>query len=1787
MKRDRTGKFIHTWEKEPKQAVNLSLTKTAWQILKQEARERGISRSELVERYARTLQSDLSFNNLSSNGKLGASHLAAETQQRVDNDLEGLVAERTSQLYRANAQLQVQILELQRTIEALQSRKFDFTPPQPAQAALQGNPEVIHILESITDAFIAYDRDWRYTYVNEAAVGLLKKSRNELIGKRVWDVFPLLCGTNVERIMHKAVDEQTALVFEDYYAPLDTWGEVHAYPSAEGLSLFVRDITERKKLEQLLQENAQAQANQRQWLEAVLNLLPIPLVFIEPQTARFTFSNQAANEMAGGKILDHRPAGVYDTEFSCTDATGLLIPPEQLPAVRVARGEKIHGAELNWHTPTGVYSLLVYADTLPAMHDQPATCVMVFQDIGSRKQVELQLHQSQRFIQQVADATPGVLYIYDLIEQRNVYVNRQIGELLGYTPEQIQAMGSELFPHLMHPDDFATLPNHLERFEHAHDGEIIEREYRMQHANGEWRWLWSRDLIFSRTHDGLPQQVIGISHDISERKQAEEALRQQAEALENQQKWLEAVLDLMPTPMVFIEPGTAKVTFANRIANELAGGDLPKNKSLEEYPQAYYCTDAAGQRIPTERMPAVLLARGERLENYEMNWHTPGGIRSTLCWGETLPPMYGHSAVCIGMFQDVTRLKQIEENLRQTEEGLHLALSGTGTIAWDMDLRANHVVCSPNALEVWGIQAGTREDFFAVVHSEDRQSVIEAYERAKTGEDYAQEYRVIGSDGMARWFRSQGRVYKDADGPVRLVGVSIDISARKQTEQALAANAQRLSLALAAAKMGDWSWDAATDIVTFSQRAAEIFGIPSGPYMTWTHMRDLLHKEDREPARLAVEEAIRYERDYDIEYRVIHPNGAERWVAAKGRAQYSVSGDVLSMFGVVQDVTDRKQMEAELRRREQRFKTLAENSPDIISRIDSEFRHLYVSPGIEQVTGIPAEEFIGKTNIDLGMPPENCRLWHENWQQIFTTGQSRSIEFNFQALNGTRWYQSRFVPEFAADGTVESIIGYLRDVTEFKRNEQQERFLAQASQTFAAASLDLQTVLNTITQLVSEYTGDVCVLSLLSEDGQWLDPVSVYHVDPEVRQFVNELLNSYPRRADEGIGGRVMQTGVALLMPVTSQEELRAAIIPEYQRYLDRFRVYSTLLVPLKVRGQAIGVLSLTRNYPGEPHNTNDQTLFQNLADRAAMAIANAQLYQQAQLSRQQAEQTADRNARLLSVTAALSESLTPTEVAKVIVEQSTAVLNACSAMMAILNKNGTELEIVYSIGYPQDIGEWRCFPITTQVPLAEAVRTGEPIWEESTEARVARYPHLAEYYAQCNYGSWISLPLVVEGRAVGGISLNFTQFSPLSDDDRAFILALAQQCAQAIVRAQLYEAEQQALAAAVREAARSAAANRTKDEFLAVLSHELRTPMNPILGWTKLLREGKLDASKTAVALETIERNAKLQVQLIEDLLNISRILQGKLSLNSCPIDLKSTIAAALKTVDLAAQAKTIQIQTYFESDVGNVLGDATRLQQVVWNLLSNAIKFTPNGGRVEIHLKEVEKQAQIIVSDTGKGINPDFLPYVFDYFRQADSSITRKFGGLGLGLAIARHIVELHGGTIQADSLGEGQGATFTVMLPLMPTTASATQEEAFMQDALTLQGIQILAVDDDADNLELVTFVLEQAGASVMSVSSATEALQRLKQNQFDILLADIAMPEMDGYTLLRFLRAMPPEQGGAIPAIALTAYAGEINQQQALAAGFQLHIPKPIDPEELIEAIAQIVSTHSTILSDERK
>lgn len=373
---------------------------------------------------------------------------------------------------------------------------------------------------------------------------------------------------------------------------------------------------------------------------------------------------------------------------------------------------------------------------------------------------------------------------------------------------------------------------------------------------------------------------------------------------------------------------------------------------------------------------------------------------------------------------------------------------------------------------------------------------------------------------------------------------------------------------------------------------------------------------------------------------------------------------------------------------------------------------------------------------------------------------------------------------------------------------------------------------------------------------------------------------------------------------------------------------------------------------------------------------------------------------------------------------------------------------------------------------------------------------------------------------------------------------------------------------------AESERVNRIKDEFLAVLSHELRSPLSPILGWTKLLQTRKLDESKTRSALATIERNAKAQAQLIDDLLDMASVLRGKLTLNVSPVNLLSTIECAIETVQTAATAKSILIDPVLYN-IGQVSGDAVRLQQIVWNLLSNAVKFTPHGGRIEIRLEEADNHAQIVVTDTGKGINPEFLPHVFESFRQEDASITRKHGGLGLGLAIVYQLVEAHGGTINADSLGEGKGATFTVSLPLLNVKTEENRSDKSLEAEVDLTGIRVLAIDDEADTREVIGVLLFLAGAEVMTVGSAAEFLVALESFVPDVLVSDIGMPEFDGYSLLRYVRALSPERGGLIPAIAVTAYAGEMNQQQALAAGFQRHISKPVEPNILVGAIADLL------------
>ena len=377
--------------------------------------------------------------------------------------------------------------------------------------------------------------------------------------------------------------------------------------------------------------------------------------------------------------------------------------------------------------------------------------------------------------------------------------------------------------------------------------------------------------------------------------------------------------------------------------------------------------------------------------------------------------------------------------------------------------------------------------------------------------------------------------------------------------------------------------------------------------------------------------------------------------------------------------------------------------------------------------------------------------------------------------------------------------------------------------------------------------------------------------------------------------------------------------------------------------------------------------------------------------------------------------------------------------------------------------------------------------------------------------------------------------------------------------------------------------ANRLKDEFLAVLSHELRTPLNAILGYARLMRGNMLPEDQIARGLETLERNARWLTQIVDDVLDVSRIVSGKIRLDVQAVELAGILDNAIATVQPAADAKNVRLQSLIDPRVGPISGDPDRLQQVVWNLVSNAVKFTPKGGRVQVRLERVNSHVEVVVSDTGIGIKPDFLPLVFERFRQAESGPTRKTGGLGLGLAIVRHLVEMHGGSVHAASPGEGQGATFTVRFPVMAVQPGKapkrehplTEARNPLQDLANLAGVHVLAVDDEPDALALLRDVLESAGAKVSTASSVAEALEKLSAIQADVMVADIGMPETDGYELIRRVRASANPTIRDIPAAALTAFARSDDRTKALQSGFEMHMAKPVDPGELVASVATLV------------
>jgi len=650
-------------------------------------------------------------------------------------------------------------------------------------------------------------------------------------------------------------------------------------------------------------------------------------------------------------------------------------------------------------------------------------------------------------------------------------------------------------------------------------------------------------------------------------------------------------------------------------------------------------------------------------------------------------------------------------------------------------------------------------------------------------------------------------------------------------------------------------------------------------------------------------------------------------------------------------------------------------------------------------------------------------------------------------------------------------------------------------------------------------------------------------------------------------------------------------------------RYHAVAAVPLVIGSRVVAVVQLEFGR-SRTFSTDDRNYLFVLGPRAAQALDRTWQYESAQRARAEAEtlraraaeeleghqQTelalrasearhrtlAARTNRLHGLTAALSEAVTVKAVAEAVVRQGKIAVGATSGEVAMHIERAETFETVHSdVGGEHALAGSR-FPAETGLCATHVVQTRQPVFIGSFAEWQQRYWRSASIAADGGYVSSATLPLFVAGQAVGVLAFHFTAPVKFDEEYQALLVSVAQHCAQVLDRARLYEAAQKARTEAE-------AANRLKDEFVSIVSHDLRTPLNAMLGWTALLQKGTLAPSITARALRSIHDNATRQAKLIDDLLDFSRIIGGRMALEREQIDLRDLLRNVIESMVPATAAKRIELQFSAAPDA-IVLGDLHRLEQVFFNLLGNAVKFTEEGGRIDVALQCRDGHVEASVTDTGVGIEPEFLPHVFDRFRQADSTTTRVHGGVGLGLSIARQLVEAHQGTIEVESEGKNHGSTFTVRLPVAiqhDSVDSDAAPEAKAPSGIRLDGIRVLVVDDELDSREVMAHTLEDCGASVSLAGNAREALEILEQAEMDVLLADIAMPDQDGYSLIRQIRSSPAGRIATIPAAAVTAHARDDERRQALAAGFHLHLAKPFEPGQLMRTVQVLARGNSLI------
>ncbi len=1101
---------------------------------------------------------------------------------------------------------------------------------------------------------------------------------------------------------------------------------------------------------------------------------------------------------------------------------------------------------------------------------------------------------------------------------------------------------------------------------------------------------------------------------------------------------------------------------------------------------------------------------------------------------------FGGERLLLSIVRDITGRKRVEEALQKSEAAFRQLANAVPQIVWVAGADGKIEYVNDQWLEFSGLsleETAGAEILAGVFHPDDRKAVFAKWTQAfKSGATYEFEARMRKhTTGEYCWFLMRSEPSRDAGGNIlKWFGTSTDITERKRVEETLRESEERMRLAMDAAEMYSWEIDIETRAIIVSENAAQVVGFPrSAKYVNFQQaVMNLVHPDDREKTAEALEGAMKTG-EYHRQLRIVRPEtGQIIWVEAQGTALRDESGKPVKLLGITQNISRRKLAEEALRESEERFRLLTENAADYaIIFLDNKARITGWNVGAERILGYAESEIIGESGEIIFTPEDRAaQVPEKELATAAAKGSAKNERWHIRK-DGSRFFAfGEMIALYDEAGNLRGFAKLFRDLTERRRSELDQKFLFEIAETIRRAE-NAEDLLFDVLQAVGQHLR--VSRSLFMEIDLERDAATIHRdfYAEDTRSFEGDIPLS--QFSPDSI--KIMRGGQTLVNDDIRNNPRTAGY---YETGYKPLGMDAFIGIPLLRNGLWIAGLAVVQDKPRHWHES-EISLLETVAERTWLAVEK------------------------LRINAALRES---EESYRIVAETASDAIFTIDENSAILFANHAA-ENIFGYKVEEMIGR----QLTMLMP--ENMRA---------KHRSGMRRYLTTRRRNLDWES-----VEVPGLRCDGIEIALEiSFGEYTRQGVQVFVGVARD----ITERKAIEAERERLLRSEREARIIAEeASRLKDEFLATVSHELRTPLNAMLGWAAMVRQSKYDVETMRRAFEVVERNARNQNQIISDILDVSRIITGKLNLNLQPVELSPIIYAAVDTVRPAIDAKRISLETRLEPDIETVTGDGDRLQQIIWNLLSNAVKFTPEDGEIEIALRYRSENAEITVTDNGSGIEPGFLPFAFDRFSQADGKTTRKHGGLGLGLAIVRHLVELHGGGVSVRSGGTGQGSTFTVRLPLktrrinsgagdadVSETDSAMFSESESVPSRLLDGLKILVVDDEQDALELVAFILTDQGAEVFTADSVDEALEIFERENLDVVISDIGMPEKDGYELIREIKEREAGQNRRIPTLALTAYARKEDNRRALESGFEAYLPKPVEPTLLVEKIIELIS-----------